>query len=110
MSNILIIHYRGFTVISFEVYRVNWLRAKARFQRWDEELVTVEHEMRWTVKFYKVKKEQWETWAAEREMEIEESDFNQGLQSYAYKQAHTWKKLEARATAVFEKNLGRTLM
>ncbi|KAG1883649.1 hypothetical protein F4604DRAFT_1677400 [Suillus subluteus] len=29
-------------------YRVNWLKAKARWQRWEEELSLVQHEMGWT--------------------------------------------------------------
>ncbi|KAG2130738.1 hypothetical protein DEU56DRAFT_757809 [Suillus clintonianus] len=32
-----------------EFYRVNWLKAKARWQRWEEELRLVQHEMGWTV-------------------------------------------------------------
>ncbi|KAG2108609.1 uncharacterized protein F5147DRAFT_799314, partial [Suillus discolor] len=35
-----------------EFYRVNWLKAKARWQRWEEELRLVQHEMGWTVCVY----------------------------------------------------------
>ncbi|KAG1901611.1 uncharacterized protein F5891DRAFT_979428 [Suillus fuscotomentosus] len=31
------------------VYRVHWLKAKARWQRWEEELSLVQHEMGWTL-------------------------------------------------------------
>ena len=34
------------------VYRVNWLRAKARFDRWDEEDEIVRSEMRWTLLYF----------------------------------------------------------
>lgn len=34
------------------VYRIHWLRARARFKRWTEELVIVQHEMSWTVRYF----------------------------------------------------------
>ncbi|KAG1797545.1 uncharacterized protein BJ212DRAFT_1289685 [Suillus subaureus] len=33
----------------FLVYWVNWLKAKAQYDRWSEELKLVQHEMYWTV-------------------------------------------------------------
>ncbi|KAG2358386.1 hypothetical protein BDR07DRAFT_1295041 [Suillus spraguei] len=30
-------------------YRVNWLKAKARWRRWEEELTLTRHEMQWTI-------------------------------------------------------------
>ncbi|KAG1887376.1 hypothetical protein F4604DRAFT_1571084, partial [Suillus subluteus] len=42
------------------VYRVNWLKAKARWQRWEEELSLVRYEMGWTVSWFRYKKEGWE--------------------------------------------------
>ena len=41
------------------VYRVNFLRAKARFDRWDEELKTVRHEMKWCVLYFRKQKKTW---------------------------------------------------
>jgi hypothetical protein len=44
------------------VYRVNWLRAKAakaRFDRWSEELMIVGHEMTWTVAWFEHQKGEW---------------------------------------------------
>ena len=35
------------------VYRVNWLRAKAHYDRWEEELTMVVHEMEWTTLWFK---------------------------------------------------------
>ncbi|KAG1827507.1 uncharacterized protein BJ212DRAFT_1257730, partial [Suillus subaureus] len=43
-----------------EFYRVNWLKAKARWQRWEEELSLVQHEMGWTVGWFRYKKAEWE--------------------------------------------------
>jgi hypothetical protein len=39
------------------VYRVNWLKAKARWNRWEEELSLVQHEMGWTIGWFKHQEE-----------------------------------------------------
>ncbi|KAG2070067.1 hypothetical protein BDR04DRAFT_1118593 [Suillus decipiens] len=36
-----------------ELYRVNWLKAKARWSRWQEELSLVRHKMGWIIKWFK---------------------------------------------------------
>ncbi|KIM85858.1 hypothetical protein PILCRDRAFT_65890, partial [Piloderma croceum F 1598] len=41
------------------VYRVSWLRAKARYMQWSEELQLVEYEMQWTVNWFCWKEMQW---------------------------------------------------
>ncbi|KAK6966420.1 hypothetical protein R3P38DRAFT_2590966, partial [Favolaschia claudopus] len=61
-----------------EVYRVNWLRAKARVARWMEETNIVENEMRWTINSFKNLAQKWtneEKKAADRQ--------ERGLQSYS---------------------------
>ncbi|KAG1889978.1 hypothetical protein F4604DRAFT_1507251, partial [Suillus subluteus] len=42
-----------------EFYRVNWLKAKARWRRWEEELTLTRHEMRWTISWFHHQKSQW---------------------------------------------------
>ncbi|KAG1888829.1 hypothetical protein F4604DRAFT_1915889 [Suillus subluteus] len=42
-----------------EFYRVHWLRAKALRDRWEEELLLVQHEMSWTCNFFLHKAEGW---------------------------------------------------
>ncbi|KAJ7315613.1 hypothetical protein DFH08DRAFT_661636, partial [Mycena albidolilacea] len=44
------------------IYRVNWLRAKARVARWTEEKNIIAHEMRWTVNSFKYFSETWREW------------------------------------------------
>lgn len=41
------------------VHRVNWLRAKATFDRVSEELILVRHEMGWTIRYFQHHAEQW---------------------------------------------------
>jgi hypothetical protein len=96
-------------LIGGTVYRVNWLRASARSQRWDEEVILLQYEMKWTVKYFEFHKIKWETWAEEREMDMDGSLFNKGLRSYAYKQAKIWARLESRAREVFESSAGNKL-
>ncbi|KAG1844998.1 hypothetical protein F4604DRAFT_1595844, partial [Suillus subluteus] len=42
-----------------EFYRVHWLRAKALRDRWEEEMLLVQHEMNWTCNFFVHKADQW---------------------------------------------------
>ncbi len=48
--NVCKFSYGSYSTNPILVYRVSWLRAKARFSRWSEELQLVESEMKWTVK------------------------------------------------------------
>ena len=41
------------------VYRVNWLRAKARVDQWQEELILVKHEMQWTILWFQYQANLW---------------------------------------------------
>ncbi|KAG1821442.1 hypothetical protein DFJ58DRAFT_849975 [Suillus subalutaceus] len=43
-----------------EFYRVNWLKAKARWSRWQEELSLVRHEMGWTINWFKYHEKEWD--------------------------------------------------
>lgn len=83
---------------SFLVYRVNWLRASARFQRWHEEVVLLKHEMVWTVNYFKKQKEIWKLrWQHVDIAGLEGA----GLQSYAAKQAAMWDSLASQAKEIF---------
>lgn len=68
------------------VYRVNWLRAKARFDRWSEELIIVGHEMRWTVAWFEHQRGEWLKRTRKREVES-----NPGKKAYAEKQIAMWE-------------------
>jgi hypothetical protein len=76
------------------VYRVNFLRAKARFDRWDEEMETVRHEMMWCVLYFRNKKK---TWLGH----VEKSRGKDGHMAYAYKQAKVWEDFEMEALMKF---------
>ena len=79
-SNIFLhINYNN---ISLPVYRVNWLHAKARKKRWEEELELVGKEMEWTTRCFQYHEEIWKQRA--------ENSKGAGQRAYAWKQSATW--------------------
>ena len=68
------------------VYRVNWLRAKARYDRWKEELEIVKHEMKWTILWFE---HQLKEWMDRLNGSIKED--KPGHIAYAEKQVAMWK-------------------
>jgi hypothetical protein len=82
------------------VYRVNWLRAKARVDRWVEEETLVKHEMYWTILWFKKQVEVWR----ERE-KTEDSKLSPGHKSYAIKQQKLWNTFHRKAAERFSVHL-----
>jgi hypothetical protein len=78
------------------VYRVNWLRAKARSDRWSEELKIVKHEMKWTVLWFEHQIKEWQD-------RLDESlkKNKPGHVAYAEKQAAMWKDFKSEADRGF---------
>jgi hypothetical protein len=66
------------------VYRVNWLRAKARKKRWEEELELVKSEMSWTVNCFQYHEEVWKKRA--------EAAKSPGQVAYGWKLKSGWEK------------------
>jgi hypothetical protein len=64
---------------------VNFLRAKARYDRWEEELKIIRHEMKWCVLYFQHYRDVWKVCA-------EESGTKEGHKAYAYKQMVMWEK------------------
>lgn len=83
------------------VYRISWLRAKARYTRWKEEHILVQHEMRWTVAWFEHRAMIWQT----RFDEVDDEDSSDGLQCYALKQSNIWKRLGEHASKLFTTTL-----
>ena len=57
----------------------------------------MKHEMQWTMGYFKNKKEEWESMAADME------DLKDGLKCYANKQADVWERFERHAELVFSR-------
>ena len=81
---------------------MNWLRAKARYSRWEEEYKVVRNEMVWTVNYFQYRKRQWE----ERRIAVsDDGEVNTGLQCYTTKQAGLWRRFAEEATAKFRSEI-----
>jgi hypothetical protein len=87
------------------VYRVSWLRAKARYSRWSEEFRIVGYEMRWTVNWFRWKGEQWRL----RLDDMEDEERPPGLDCYCHKQMTLWTSLANEAENQFASVLGHPL-
>lgn len=78
------------------VYRVHWLRAHARHERWAEELSITSHEMVWIQRYFTYRAECWMGRAAE----VNSGSFP-GAAAYARRQAASWVKIAATSAKLF---------
>ena len=81
------------------VYRVNWLRARARAERWNEEKVIVQQEMSWVVRTFGYMREVWEARAKNV------GGDKPGHKAYAIREAERWERWAETARAEFAKVL-----
>ncbi|KAI6021295.1 hypothetical protein EDC04DRAFT_2575543 [Pisolithus marmoratus] len=77
-----------------EFYRINWLKARARRDRWKEEVSLVRHEMLWTGLWFEYHKNMWE----KRALQSTEP----GKQAYANKQMGLWSDFAKKARFMFQ--------
>ena len=77
------------------VYRVNWLRSKARHDRWEEEVGILRSEMNWTMRFFDGQKRAWEERAVEKGVI--------GHVAYAFRQAAMWEEFGNEGQRILEK-------
>lgn len=79
------------------VYRVHWLRARARYERWREEMDLTSHEMLWTVNFFDFKSRQWKEWA-----DTAYNNDRPGHYYYANRQYSLWLSMADHAVQAFQ--------
>ncbi|KIN96680.1 hypothetical protein M404DRAFT_162485 [Pisolithus tinctorius Marx 270] len=77
-----------------EFYRINWLKARARRDRWKEELSLVRHEMLWSTLWFESQKNRWEKRA--------EQSLEPGTEAYANKQMGLWDDFAKKARLMFQ--------
>ena len=75
---------------AFLVYRISWLRAKARKDRWEEEVCLLQSEIGWASNFFKFKADEWRRLSAASDSE--------GKRCYALAQEEVWSLLQAEAS------------
>ena len=78
------------------VYRVNWLRAKSRVDRWVEEEILVKNKMHWTILWFQNQVNLW----SERSTR-QDNSLTPGHKSYAIKQQKLWNMFREKATERF---------
>lgn len=86
----------AFINLHFAVYRVNWLRAKARVDRWLEEQTLVKHEMYWTILWFRNQGKMWRD-----RSNSQDENLPPGHRSYAIKQENLWNRFEMKAVERF---------
>ena|ERR1700735_1978198 len=70
------------------VNRVHWLRAKAQFERWQEEQDSIHNEAVWVTAYFHTKSNCWKAW-----MDKAAQEMLPGHKAYASHQAHAWEEL-----------------
>lgn len=78
-----------------EVHRVSWLKARARYERWQEEFQIVKREMVWTTLWFKHQEQVWERRYKTYPIP--------GLKAYAAKQKDVWERFRKNAEERFGK-------
>lgn len=81
----------------FVVYRVHWLKAKARADRWDEEFKLVWSEMDWTLRYFQ---HQGRIWVERTQQAVQGGKL--GHAAYAARQGSMWAKFYQQGSRVFE--------
>ncbi|KAG2005829.1 hypothetical protein CC2G_002197 [Coprinopsis cinerea AmutBmut pab1-1] len=77
-----------------ELYRVNWLRAKSRADRWKEEHTLLTCEMEWVPNYFAFKEDECKAWATlTRDLP--------GHRAYASRQANMWRLMGVHAEKAF---------
>jgi hypothetical protein len=78
------------------VYRVHWLKAKARYDRWNEEVILIPHEMVWTTTYFNRQSALWQ-----RRAETAQLENLFGHSAYALRQKSIWEKFSSQAKISF---------
>ncbi|PPQ87765.1 hypothetical protein CVT25_015008 [Psilocybe cyanescens] len=84
------------------VKQVHWLRARAQFQRWDEEKTLVSYEMQWTVSYF-INKSRWWKLAASGPGR-NSAPLQPGVIAYAHRQSAMWHQLAIIADQSFQQS------
>ncbi|KIJ05856.1 hypothetical protein PAXINDRAFT_92856 [Paxillus involutus ATCC 200175] len=66
------------------VYRINWLKAKARYCRWQEELALVKHEIDWSIRWFNHQQLQWMERAGVFEAESQQAYAKRKIRVYEH--------------------------
>jgi hypothetical protein len=91
------------------VYRIHWLKAKARRDRWAEEQTLLTSEMDWAIAFFRTQARRWQDRQNGVNTTSEQNDgtsihpLSRGQICYTYRQEAIWLKFAEVATDKFNK-------
>ena len=85
--------------LTYLVYRVNWLKAKAQVDQWteNEKLFLVKNEMQWTMLWFQNQANLWK-----ERSEMEGDDFPVGHKAYAVKQQKLFNEFLTKSSERFK--------
>ena len=98
MVNFLLLLYHNQPL--FVVYRVNWLRARANKNRWEEELPRTEKEMIWTTRYFM---HQRDVWYGRLVLLHDKSPRRYGHEAYCEQKISQWEEFARLAAFQFRK-------
>ncbi|KAA1476901.1 hypothetical protein DENSPDRAFT_785716, partial [Dentipellis sp. KUC8613] len=84
---------------------VTWLRTKARYNRWCEQMVVLPFEMQWTIASFENSAELW----CRRAEQSQRNNFI-GHQAYARRQEAMWRQFAGDARKAFIETIGEDSM
>jgi hypothetical protein len=73
------------------VRRIHWLRARAQYMRWKEEVTITRYEMQWTVAYFAYNSKKWQ----------ERSAISAGANAYVNRKKSMWHQMALRADKTF---------
>lgn len=77
-----------YSIVLLPALRVEWAKAKARAERWEEEVVLLNEEMRRVLMYCSWKEEWWREQLKDRVVTLDVDDpLAEGLKAYAYRQS-----------------------
>ncbi|KAH6908105.1 hypothetical protein BKA70DRAFT_1372112 [Coprinopsis sp. MPI-PUGE-AT-0042] len=83
-----------------ELYRVNWIKAKCRAERWKEEHILLSAEMEWVLNFFESQQDKCKAWA-------NLTRDRPGHYAYARRKSDMWRLLGVHAEGMFDKTRRR---
>ena len=87
----------------FPAFRIEWCKARARRERWKEEILLLKEEMRRTLVFFKYRSEMWSARACPSFVSSISKDptIREGLGAYAHSQSHVFGALRDRFHSIW---------
>lgn len=90
-------------IIVFLAFRIEWSKARARSERWREEVLLLKEEMRRTLVFFEFYSAMWNTRSSPSSLHglSEDPAVREGIVAYAHHQSHVYASLARRFRSIW---------